>query len=47
MKVLRIYCGNCDGTGKIDHPEKMSCPFCNGEGSKDIEYANDEGGKHE
>ena len=38
MRSLTIHCKNCKGFGRIDHPTEMLCPFCNGEGSKDIEY---------
>ena len=38
MKILRIYCKNCDNQGHIDHPKLMTCPFCDGVGSKDIKY---------
>ena len=41
MKTLRIHCRNCGGTGRINHPEKMFCPFCNGGGNKDIKYGDD------
>ena len=36
--MLRIHCANCKGSGKIDHPAEMVCPFCNGYGSKEIFY---------
>lgn len=41
MRVLKIHCQNCKGTGRIIHPTLMSCPFCDGEGNKDITYMED------
>lgn len=38
MRSLKIYCKNCEASGVINHPTLMPCPFCNGEGNKDIEY---------
>lgn len=40
MKILRIYCKNCN-VGTIYHPKEGRCPFCNGAGHKDIEYEMD------
>lgn len=44
MRTLKIHCANCKGTGIIDHPRKMTCPFCGGYGNKDIEYWDEDNG---